>query len=217
MSKNTNDFNRRKLMIVGDDYSGKTSLLITFFNGSFPSTQIPMTYEIRVVDISLGLSNGSTKRTFLSNSTKHSSIELALWDTVGKEEYDRLRPLAYPATLAIVLCFAIDSRMGFEDVEERWIQEVTHHLPGVPIILVGCKSDLRSDHARIDKLWLKGERPISSEEGQALAQKIGAKEYLECSAKNGEGVKEVFECAAREAFLYTKKGKKKRERFCVIL
>jgi hypothetical protein len=35
----------------------------------------------------------------------------------------------------------------------------------------------------------------------AVAQKIGAKQYLECSARTGEGVREVFQYATRAALL----------------
>jgi Ras family protein A len=42
-----------------------------------------------------------------------------------------------------------------------------------------------------------------------VAQKIGAKHYPECSAKTGEGVREVFQYATRAALL--SKGKKKSE------
>lgn len=35
----------------------------------------------------------------------------------------------------------------------------------------------------------------------AVAQKIGARHYLECSAKSGEGVREVFQYATRAALL----------------
>ena len=45
-------------------------------------------------------------------------------------------------------------------------------------------------------------------QGMAVAQKIGAARYLECSAKTGEGVREVFEHATRAALL--SKGKQKR-------
>ena len=33
--------------------------------------------------------------------------ELALWDTAGQEDYDRLRPLSYPETDVIVICYAV--------------------------------------------------------------------------------------------------------------
>ena len=41
-------------------------------------------------------------------------IELSLWDTAGQEAYDRLRPLAYPNTDVVLLCFSIERyRSGF--------------------------------------------------------------------------------------------------------
>jgi len=50
----------------------------------------------------------------------------------------------------------------------------------------------------------------------AVAQKIGAKQYLECSARTGEGVREVFQYATRAALLTRSKGSKKKSS-CVVL
>lgn len=52
------------------------------------------------------------------------------------------------------------------------------------------------------------QQPVTNEDGQAMADKIGAYGYLECSARTKEGVREVFELATRAA-LQTKKRKKK--------
>jgi Ras family protein A len=56
---------------------------------------------------------------------------------------------------------------------------------------------------------------VTPEEGMGVAQKIGAYKYLECSAKTGEGVREVFEHATRAALLTRKK--KKSHSSCLVL
>ena len=47
------------------------------------------------------------------------TIELALWDTAGQEEYDRLRPLSYPETDLLFVCFAIDCPNSLENVMDK--------------------------------------------------------------------------------------------------
>jgi Ras homolog gene family, member A len=140
-------------------------------------------------------------------------VELALWDTAGQEDYDRLRPLSYPDSHVILICFAIDSPDSLDNVQEKWISEVLHFCAGLPILLVGCKKDLRNDGRTIEELKRTGQAPVSFEEGLAVAQKIGAYKYLECSARTQEGVKEVFEHATRAALL----AKTKRKKQCLIV
>lgn len=50
-------------------------------------------------------------------------VELALWDTAGQEDYDRLRPLSYPDTDVILMCFSIDSPDSLENIPEKWTPE----------------------------------------------------------------------------------------------
>lgn len=62
------------------------------------------------------------------------------------------------------------------------------------------------------------QRPVTRQEGQAVAQKIGATAYVECSAKNGTGVREVFQTATKAALSAKHKrtnGKAKKP--CVVL
>jgi Ras family protein A len=47
------------------------------------------------------------------------TCELALWDTAGQEEYDRLRPLSYPETDVLFVCFAVDSPHSLENVLDK--------------------------------------------------------------------------------------------------
>jgi Rho family, other len=46
-------------------------------------------------------------------------VELALWDTAGQEEYDRLRPLSYPESSVILIVFAIDYPTSLENVTDK--------------------------------------------------------------------------------------------------
>ncbi len=52
---------------------------------------------------------------------------------------NRLRPLSYPDTDVILMCFSIDSPDSLENIPEKWTPEVKHFCPNVPIILVGNK------------------------------------------------------------------------------
>ncbi|KAE9410726.1 ras-domain-containing protein [Gymnopus androsaceus JB14] len=176
---------RRKLVIVGDGYCGKTTLLVQLTLGYFRRVNILTIFDNYVADIEV--------------DGKH--VELALWDTSGLEDYDLLRPLSYPETHVVVICFAIDSPDSLENVQEKWIAEVRHFCPGIPIIFVGCKSDHRYDPKTIERLRQPeyNQHPVTHEEGMEVSKKIGAMMYLECSSATGAGVREVFLHATRAA------------------
>ena len=140
-------------------------------------------------------------------------MELALWDTAGQEDYDRLRPLSYPDTDVILMCFSIDSPDSLENIPEKWTPEVKHFCPNVPIILVGNKKDLRNDEVTKRELMKMKQEPVRPDEGKTIADKINAYAYLECSAKSKDGVREVFETATRAAL----QTKKKKNKLCVVL
>jgi len=48
-------------------------------------------------------------------------IELALWDTAGQEDFDRLRPLSYNDTDVILVVFAINHRPSLLNVQDKVI------------------------------------------------------------------------------------------------
>ncbi|RDA94794.1 hypothetical protein CP533_4266 [Ophiocordyceps camponoti-saundersi (nom. inval.)] len=170
----------KKIVVVGDGGCGKTCLLISYSQGYFPEKYVPTVFENYI--------------TFPTHPPSGKTVELALWDTAGQEEYDRLRPLSYPETDLIFVCFAIDCPNSLDNVLDKWYPEVLHFCPYTPLILVALKSDLRYKKSCIDMLKTQGLTPVTTEQGMAVADKMGAL-YMECSSKEMRGVDEIFEHA----------------------
>jgi small GTP-binding protein len=171
----------RKLVIVGDGGCGKTSLLMVYTRKEFPEEYVPTVFDNYTKEVQLD------KR----------MVNLALWDTAGQEDYDRLRPLSYPDTNVVVLCYAIDEPASLKSIGDKWAPEVSHFCgPNVAKILVGLKIDLRTMPAEEEG---DEERPalVTEEQGQDMARRIGAYRYIECSAKYGQNVDTVFNEAVR--------------------
>ncbi|TNY18909.1 ras family-domain-containing protein [Rhodotorula diobovata] len=175
---------RRKLVIVGDGACGKTSLLSVFSMGEFPREYTPTIFENYVAEIRL---DGK-------------AVQLALWDTAGQEEYERLRPLSYSKSHVILIAFALDTPDSLDNVSVKWIEEVRELCgPHIPVLLVGLKMDLR-DEAMRSGGGAQG-RFVTTEQGRQMATQIGARSYHECSALLNSGVDETFEAATRAAML----------------
>jgi len=172
-------------------------LLIVFSKHEFPELYVPTVFENYVADIEV---DGV-------------SVELALWDTAGQEDYDRLRPLSYPDTDVVLMCFGIDNPDSLDNIPDKWTPEVRHFCPGIPVILVGLKRDLRDDPATKDVLSKIKQEPVSPQKGEEVAKTIEANKYLECSAKDNDGVTAVFEAATRCALA----AKEKKKGKCAVL
>ncbi|OJK05255.1 hypothetical protein ASPACDRAFT_38825 [Aspergillus aculeatus ATCC 16872] len=200
----------KKLVIIGDGACGKTSLLSVFTLGYFPTHYVPTVFENYVTDCRV---DGR-------------SVQLALWDTAGQEDYERLRPLAYSKAHVILIGFSVDTPDSLENVKHKqngaltrattvqWIEEANERCPGVPIILVGLKKDLREDPLAVEEMRKKSLRFVTSKEGSDIGTQIGARKYLECSSLTGEGVDDVFEAATRAALLTFDK---RKSSCCIVL
>jgi len=146
-------------------------------------------------------------------------IELTLWEAAVQEGYDHLRPLWYADAAVVVMSFAIDDFDSFRNVADRWHAELLHFCssPTPPILLVGCKSDLRWQKGRMVDSFSQRAELVTKEQGQALASRIGAVGYLECSSKTGEGTEEVMELISRTVLSWNPLIKRKERRACLIM
>jgi Ras family len=107
---------------------------------------------------------------------------------------------AYPLsnqTDVFLMCFSVISPSSFENITIRWHPELQHHCPGTPCVLVGTKIDLRDDEQVNSSLESQGLSVISKAQGDKCAKEIGCECYVECSALTQDGLKEVFDKAAR--------------------
>jgi len=182
---------RVKLVVVGDGAVGKTSLLMAFAKKKFPTEYVPTVFENYTAQLKRG----------------DETILLHLWDTAGQEDYDRLRTLSYPGADVVLLCFSLVAKGTYEAIREKWHPEVNHYLPKIPHVLVGTKLDLRE--SKTADPHASEFDPISTEEGQEMAKRIGAARYIEVSALKGKNLEELYHVAVDEVLGQTEKSSSK--------
>ncbi|RKP07094.1 P-loop containing nucleoside triphosphate hydrolase protein [Thamnocephalis sphaerospora] len=174
---------RRKLVLVGDEAVGKTAILSIHTRGEFPDNHVPTVFENYMQEL------------WVSGAP----FRLSLVDTAGHPQMSTVRSLSYADTHVVILCFAVDQPKSLMHAVERWPRELAAFCPGVALILLATKCDLREDPMVEQRLAQQGEHPVTFEEGLEAAARIGAHRYLECSAMHDIGIGELFEHAARIA------------------
>ncbi|ESO84174.1 hypothetical protein LOTGIDRAFT_108011, partial [Lottia gigantea] len=181
---------RKKLVIVGDGECGKTCLLHRFVRNEFNENgYLPTVFENDVVEVMYGKTH----------------VDLLLYDTAGQECYDRLRPIFYPDTDIVLIVFSLDNPDSLTNVVINWAPEIRHFCCKTPVILVGTKSDIRDEHCDIDAVSTVTVGPVKFEDGCAMAYRINALSYVECSSKLDKGVEDVFHAAIKASITKQKK------------
>ncbi|KAI9325377.1 P-loop containing nucleoside triphosphate hydrolase protein [Zopfochytrium polystomum] len=190
---------RHKVVFVGDNNVGKSTLFIVFTRGQFPEVYVPTVMETTEVPVHLD---------------ERTSVLLSLWD-VGDDDYSRQRQHCYPDTDVFVLCFSVGCPESLDNVESQWFPEIRHYNPHTPILLVGCQKDLRDDPETLRDLARFGGQPVRYDEALYMAQRMGATRYIECSAMQNVGVADVFTAIGRQCV--TPPSIPKARRRCVLL
>lgn len=112
----------KKIVVVGDGGCGKTCLLISYSQGYFPEVYTAYSLHLKYCTDYTQKYVPTVFENYITYPTHQPSgktLELALWDTAGQEEYDRLRPLSYPETDLLFVCFAIDCPNSLENVMDK--------------------------------------------------------------------------------------------------
>ncbi|CDQ58441.1 unnamed protein product [Oncorhynchus mykiss] len=113
----------------------------------------------------------------------------------GSPYYDNVRPLSYPDSDAVLICFDISRPDTLDSVLKKWRVEIQEFCPNTKILLVGCKSDLRTDLTTLVELSNHRQTPVSYDQGSNMAKQISAP-YIECSSLQSENsVRDIFHVA----------------------
>jgi len=201
-----------KLCVVGDPGIGKTSLLKTYKEGTFPDGS----------NIEGIIANDAT----VDIAYDGKLVRCTLCDTLGSHLEDRLRVLRYVQTDVFWICFSIAQPDSLEQTQKKWREEIDFHYNKdykKPIILVGTKADLRDDLSTQKKLEEKHQVPVTKEQGKQAASSIGAEKYFECSALDQNGLKELFESVViygsnlRKNKDYHEPGERQENKCCTLL
>lgn len=153
-----------KLVFLGDESVGKTSIITRFMYDTFDSS-----YKVTIgIDF-------VSKTMYLEDRI----VRLQLWDTAGQERFRSLIPSYIRDSSVAIICYDISNRASFLNCDS-WIEDVrTERGSDVVIMLVGNKTDLS------DK------RQVSTEEAEKKA-KDNKIYFIETSAKQGTNVKNLF-------------------------
>ncbi|CDS10552.1 Putative Ras-like protein Rab-6A [Lichtheimia ramosa] len=160
----SNPLRKFKLVFLGEQSVGKTSLITRFMYDTFDNT-----YQATIgIDF-------LSKTMYLEDRT----VRLQLWDTAGQERFRSLIPSYIRDSSVAVVVYDISSRNSFSNTE-KWIADVRAERGNeVIIVLVGNKTDLN------DK------RTVTLEEGEKKAKELNVM-FIETSAKAGHNVKTLF-------------------------
>ncbi|KAL7752233.1 GTPase Ryh1 [Sorochytrium milnesiophthora] len=159
-----NPLRKFKLVFLGEQSVGKTSLITRFMYDTFDNT-----YQATIgIDF-------LSKTMYLDDRT----VRLQLWDTAGQERFRSLIPSYIRDSSVAVVVYDITNRNSFQNTA-KWIDDVrAERGADVIIVLVGNKTDLS------DK------RQVTTEEGEKKAKDFNVM-FIETSAKAGYNVKALF-------------------------
>ncbi|XP_046571844.1 cell division control protein 42 homolog [Haliotis rubra] len=125
---------------------------------------------------------------------------ISMFDTASEKTFENLRSFTYCESEVLLLCFSTCDRETLASINDLWMPELKRHSKHSkqkrPIILVGTQIDLRVGNE---------DSEVSTDEGVQLAKDIGADCYVECSARDQKGLKEVFQHVVFSALKFRKK------------
>jgi small GTP-binding protein len=156
-----------KICVVGDPTVGKTSLMLKYTEKKFNELYIPTVgVQVPIKQVPVKLRGIETL------------VDLNIWDIAGHVKFQKIRKIFYEGAQAILVLFDSTNQKSFDSGVNYWIGDI-RNVANPYGILIGNKIDLEK------------ERVISEDQGRSKAESFLV-DYMETSAKTGEGVEDVF-------------------------
>ncbi|XP_066581695.1 rho-related BTB domain-containing protein 1 isoform X2 [Prorops nasuta] len=198
-----------KCVVVGDTAVGKTRLICARACNKHVSLSQLLTTHVPTV---WAIDQYRIYKDVLERSWEvvdNVNVSLRLWDTFGDHEKDRR--FAYGRSDVVLLCFSVTNPVSLRNCKAMWYPEIRRFCPQTPVLLVGCKNDLRYmyrdetylNYFRDRSPFVRATRKsdlVMPDQARAVARELGVC-YYETSVFTDYGVNEVFENSIRAALI----------------
>ena len=163
---------RLKCVLLGDENTGKSSLLKRFVDNKFTETS--------VTTVGCAFNSKQLK-------IKGSNVKLDIWDTAGQEKYRILLPMYYKNAKIVLLCLDLSrKKKNLQETIEYWFEQLDKNceITKREVFFVGTKSDIKIDTGvdNINKIKNNYKNII----------------YVETSAKEGLNIDYLFNYASEQ-------------------
>ena len=163
-SNNEEEEIKFKILVLGDSSVGKTTLLLKYVDGYFP------TLYVATIGVEF-----KTKKINVDGI----DITLQIWDTAGQERFRSVTKSFLKGADGIIYVYDVTNKESFDNLK-TWINTAEESITDFKKIIIGNKIDIE------DK------KKVSTEMLEKFCEKQNLK-GLETSAKNGTNVNEMFE------------------------
>lgn len=168
-----------KVVLLGKEYCGKTSLVERFLNDRFAGENryqntIGAAFGAKTVDV------------------EGRQVAIGVWDTAGSERYQAMSRMYYRNAKAAIVCYAVNDLDSWDKVK-FWVSELKQQEASCRIYICCTKQDLV---ANLDNK----RRCVDYHNTTDFAEEIGAK-VLVTSSKTGLNISELFAEIARDYVL----------------
>ena len=177
-----------KVIILGDSYVGKSSLINRLINNKFVDLSSTLSIEYHTYIVSLN----------------DYILRMQLWDTAGQEKFNSIVSNYYKGTDVAIFLYSIDKEESFQNVE-KWVKNLKQNNENSLNVLIGNKKDREKE---------EGGRVVTYERAEKFAEENNFFSFREITCKVGDedevkNISEIFDEIAKYFYDKSKENKNK--------